>query len=525
MVEISPHADLGFSFLCYTTSMSQPKEAHRNILATVEDEMQMRRSYFILLISSTIIATLGLLIDNTAVVIGAMLISPLFWPLMGLTVSFFTSERHLMGRALKAGGLSILIVLATSMVIAIISPLSADSREIAQRINPTLIDLFIALASSVIGVTAVYYPRVSQTAAGVAISIALLPALCVTGIGIVERDWDMFYGSLLLFATNTGAIFFAGGITLYVLWLRRKRNQEEQRVGMGFAATFTILLVLAIPLSVYLRDSIRQTAVITQVNQVLLERVSTLSPQARVDDVIVDYVASLQSDVEVQATVYVPEGYIFTQGQQQDMIGALSSATNRTVDLQLNVVDTVLLRQEEDRQLANLRESMQARVTELGQQLNPLIETESVDILIGEDDVPITVLYTVQQIEGEETLTFVQKEEIRNRLEQEFGRAILLEVSIIPIERLQEPDAISRYQTAAAAIVRERFLEWNQQAQLQSVNVSVDSEVLALTVIANVPQEMQIGQKRRDEITAAVEEFTDLSVTIEYRLYRFDTIE
>lgn len=505
--------------------MSKQQEAHRNILATVEDEMQLRRSYFVLLISSTIIATLGLLIDNTAVVIGAMLISPLFWPLMGVTVSLFTSERHLMGPALKAGGVSILVVLVTSIVIALISPLSPDSREIAQRINPTLIDLFIALASSVIGVTAVYYPRVSQTAAGVAISIALLPALCVTGIGIVERDWDMFYGSLLLFGTNIGAIFFAGGITLYLLWLRRKRNQDEQRVRMGFAATFVLLLVLAIPLSFYLRDSIRQTTVTTQVNRVLTQQVDSLSPLARVDEVSVEYVASLQSDVEVQATVYVPEGVYFTQGQQQEIIGALSSATNRTVDLQLNVVNTVLLRQEEDAQLSQLREELRVRLTDFAQQLNPDIENESIDIVITDADSPITILYAVRQTTNEDPLTFLEKEDIVQRLESEFNRQIVLDVSFIPVERLEEPDALTRYQASAQSVARDLLQEWEPSATVRSVVVEVSDSEAVFYVAIDAPDDFRLGERRRQQYQDAVSELTDLDTRVEYRVYSFDAIQ
>src|SRR5690606_21179451 len=129
-----------------------------------------------------------------------------------------------------------------------------NTPEILSRVNPNLLDLFIALASSVIGIFAVYYPRISSSAAGVAISSALLPPLCVSGIGLANRSIDLFKGSFLLFSSNLAAIVFAGALTLYLLGFKPRREQDQKRFSFGLLISSIFIIALSIPLAIYLQN-------------------------------------------------------------------------------------------------------------------------------------------------------------------------------------------------------------------------------------------------------------------------------
>ena len=141
-------------------------------------------SYVVLLIASSVICTLGLLQDSPAIVIGGMIISPLMWPLMKISAGISLARRNYISSALFLLLISIAISLASALLITLISPLKVLNVEILSRTQPTLIDIFIALAVGVVAALAVVLKKVSANLAGVAIAASLMPPLCVGGIGL-----------------------------------------------------------------------------------------------------------------------------------------------------------------------------------------------------------------------------------------------------------------------------------------------------------------------------------------------------
>ncbi|PJE61587.1 DUF389 domain-containing protein, partial [Candidatus Roizmanbacteria bacterium CG10_big_fil_rev_8_21_14_0_10_39_12] len=136
-------------------------------------------SYVVLLIASSVICTLGLLQDSPAIVIGGMIISPLMWPLMKISAGISLARRNYISSALFLLLISIAISLASALLITLISPLKVLNVEILSRTQPTLIDIFIALAVGVVAALAVVLKKVSANLAGVAIAASLMPPLCV----------------------------------------------------------------------------------------------------------------------------------------------------------------------------------------------------------------------------------------------------------------------------------------------------------------------------------------------------------
>lgn len=198
-------------------------------------EGDRRRAYLVrfttLLFLSTVIAAFGVLNDSTATVIGAMIIAPLMTPIMASAAALVVGDirRSLQSLALVAGG--VLLVVGVSCVIGYLYSQSSvifftQNTQITSRISPRLTDLIIALASGAAGAFCMSRDDIADSLPGVAISISLVPPLCVTGIGLSNGHWPVAWGSFLLFMTNLLSILLAGGGVFAFLGLLKATNLE-----------------------------------------------------------------------------------------------------------------------------------------------------------------------------------------------------------------------------------------------------------------------------------------------------------
>ncbi len=193
------------------------KEQYSSLFANLREGATLSSTFVSLLILSAMIATLGLFIGSSSVIIGAMLLAPLMQPIVSLSMGVLRQDETLSQNAIKTVTIGTVIVLLTAMAIAYMTPMRELSGEMASRLSPTLLDLFVAILS---GVAAAYVKndeKILSSLAGVAIAVALVPPLAVSGIGLGWADWSMFLQALLLFATNLIGIVFAGAITFLVL--------------------------------------------------------------------------------------------------------------------------------------------------------------------------------------------------------------------------------------------------------------------------------------------------------------------
>jgi hypothetical protein len=163
---------------------------------------------------AAVIATMGVLNDSTAVVIGAMLIAPLMTPLMGIAISY----------------------LLTRMAPATFDP--TTNSQIVSRSTPTVVDLITATAAGAAGAYGLSRPDVSDALPGVAIAISLVPPLSVIGIAYAEEEWAAGNGALLLFTTNALAIVIMGGVTFVLTGATPLRQvaENQQRVRTATAS-------------------------------------------------------------------------------------------------------------------------------------------------------------------------------------------------------------------------------------------------------------------------------------------------
>ena len=253
----------------------------------VEEQLEMRETvthsarpgvnYFVLIVLSCIIATLGLLLNSGAVVIGAMLVAPLMSPILAFSLGLVLGDVRLMRLSLEAVFKGVALAIIVAVFVGVLSPFKQLTGEIMARTHPTLLDLAVALASGMAGAYALARKDVSAALPGVAIAVALMPPLAVMGLGLSLGNAQVAGGAFLLFATNVGSISLAGAIVFMLLGIHPQTWQPEtQRQVWHRLSGFTLLLlVIAIPLVVIMGGVMRDTATRQAIREVLETQIAS----------------------------------------------------------------------------------------------------------------------------------------------------------------------------------------------------------------------------------------------------------
>jgi uncharacterized hydrophobic protein (TIGR00271 family) len=226
-----------------------PKDAYE-LRHQVIDEGALTQGYVLMCALSAGIATLGLLQSSTAVVIGAMLISPLMSPIAALGFGFASIDGQRIRNAAKVVLVGALIGVATGMLLTLISPIRTATPEILARTEPTLLDLAVALLSGIAGGYATVLGK-GGTAIGVAIATALMPPLATVGYGLGVMNPAYALGAFLLFLTNLSAIAFAFALIARLSGSARPITNVEWKpryIIAGLAAFFVLATPLAFTL-------------------------------------------------------------------------------------------------------------------------------------------------------------------------------------------------------------------------------------------------------------------------------------
>ncbi len=199
-----------------------------------------------LLICAILIASIGLDVNSPAVIIGAMLISPLMSPILGIGLSIGINDQTTLVASLKHFAIAILVSLVTSSLYFLITPLGTLTSEMAGRINPTILDVLVAIAGGTAGIVALSRKELINAIPGVAIATALLPPLCVTGFGIANWNLEITFGSFYLFFLNSTFVSLATFVVVRFLGYPMKKymNAKERRRNSLFVAAFAFLLII-----------------------------------------------------------------------------------------------------------------------------------------------------------------------------------------------------------------------------------------------------------------------------------------
>ncbi|MGE0590784.1 MAG: TIGR00341 family protein [Cyclobacteriaceae bacterium] len=200
-------ADTIRKFLRYQFNLGFDKSQEDNIVDDIRKSVEFRGMNLWVLIFAIFIASIGLNMNSTAVVIGAMLISPLMGPITGLGVGIGINDFELIKKALRNLAVATVISLITSTIYFAITPLNDARSELLARTTPTIWDVFIAFFGGLAGIVAYTNKQKGNVIPGVAIATALMPPLCTAGFGIATGRWSFFLGAFYLYFINS--IFIA----------------------------------------------------------------------------------------------------------------------------------------------------------------------------------------------------------------------------------------------------------------------------------------------------------------------------
>ena len=201
--------------------------------------------FIVLSVGASLIATLGLLANSAAVVIGAMVVAPWIMPLRAAAFAILLGEVQLLGRSLRTLMVGVVSTTLLSLVLGYLADLPRFGTEVLTRTTPNLLDLGIALVAGGLATYAKLRSDAVSSLAGTAIAVALVPPVCVMGLLLSQQQWNEAVGAGLLFATNLLGIL-TGGLVL-MAWKDPEFRQVFRRSHLS-AASFTLTGLLLVPL-------------------------------------------------------------------------------------------------------------------------------------------------------------------------------------------------------------------------------------------------------------------------------------
>lgn len=252
-MEKEPIASLKDKFLEYLRDkfdLSEDKEQEDGVLANVKKNVEFKGANLWILIFATFIASIGLNVNSIAVIIGAMLISPIMGPIMGVGLSIAINDFDLLKRSVRNFTLAILMSLIVSWIYFSVSPLTVAQSELLARTQPTTWDVLIAFLGGLAGIVAQSRKdRTGTVIPGVAIATALMPPLCTAGFGLATLNLEYFFGALYLFFINAVFISLATYSIVRLMKYQKKTfldPMREKRIKRIMGALIGVMLVPSI---------------------------------------------------------------------------------------------------------------------------------------------------------------------------------------------------------------------------------------------------------------------------------------
>jgi len=298
------------------------------------EESRTNLNYIVLVIGSAGIATVGLILDSSAVIIGAMIIAPLMLPIRGFILGILTKNLLLIRRAATSIMIGTFLGIGVAFFLSHLIQFVSLGNEILSRTRPNTLDLILALFAGAIGAFAKCRPSIADSLAGVAVAVALMPPLCVVGIGLAKGDLPTSRGAFLLYATNLVGIALACQVVFFIMGYSPKRSNRW--LSRGAISSFSWLVILAIimliPLSrshiAYLQEDYFETLVTT----ILTEEAETFKNATLVESEF-NWRTSPPS-----ANLLLMSKQSFTNRQVWLLEGYIKERTNRGIDLNVSVI-------------------------------------------------------------------------------------------------------------------------------------------------------------------------------------------
>lgn len=248
----------------YASKIMDPSQEQENEAETIENiqkGINFRGSNLWVLIFAIFIASLGLNVNSTAVIIGAMLISPLMGPIMGIGLGIGINDFELIKKAFRNLAIATVFGILTSTCYFLISPLNEARSELLARTTPTIYDVLIAFFGGMAGIVASSTKQKGNVIPGVAIATALMPPLCTAGFGIASGHLSFFFGAFYLYMINSVFIAFATTLGVKLMHFSKKSFVDKKRENKVRQIVYSILFLTIVP-SVYITYNMIKTNIL-----------------------------------------------------------------------------------------------------------------------------------------------------------------------------------------------------------------------------------------------------------------------
>ena len=301
--------------------------------------------FFFLLISATVIATLGLLLNSSAVIIGAMIVAPLMNPILSIAFASVTGNWQLYRRSLATVFLGCFCTISVSYLITVLVGLGVVGSEIINRTSPNLLDLGIAISAGAAGSFSLTRKSIASSIAGVAIAVALIPPLCVVGISmgmgseliadfghITVTTLNVSSGALLLFLANLVGITFAACI-VFLSQSYGNRNQAFHFILVWLV----IIAVLCAPLTRSLKEFLIDSRIDTAIQEVRSEH-PEIAQKSQIRHIAVRLEGAT---AYIEIIVLAPQGLVINEYRQtvkKRIFDSLSKMEVQSMDVVLKVI-------------------------------------------------------------------------------------------------------------------------------------------------------------------------------------------
>ena len=235
------------------------KGNEKDVVTQITDGINFQGSNLWILIFAVFIASLGLNVNSTAVIIGAMLISPLMGPIIGMGLALGIADLDLFKQSIKNYLVSTFISVITATIYFTLSPITDAQSELLARTSPTLYDVLIALFGGAAGFLAMSTKGRNNVVPGVAIATALMPPLCTAGYGLAVQNTSYFFGAFYLYFINTVFIAFTTCLGVRFLHFHRKQFINREKMRRVNLYIVSIIIITIIPASYMTWNIIKQS--------------------------------------------------------------------------------------------------------------------------------------------------------------------------------------------------------------------------------------------------------------------------
>ena len=255
-------------------NVSPDKNSKIDVITQITDGINFQGTNLWILICAIFIASLGLNVNSTAVIIGAMLISPLMGPIIGMGLAIGIADLDLFKQSIKNYLVSTFISIVTATIYFTRSPITDAQSELLARTSPTLYDVLIALFGGAAGFLAISTKGRNNVLPGVAIATALMPPLCTAGYGLAVQNTSYFFGAFYLYFINTVFIAFTTCLGVRLLHFHRKEFVNREQMKRVNLYIVSIIIITILPASYMTWNIIKQSVFENNIEKFITKELS-----------------------------------------------------------------------------------------------------------------------------------------------------------------------------------------------------------------------------------------------------------